>query len=182
MKYFIILDLEATCWEGKGTKPNEIIEIGAVCIDENKNRCGEFATFVKPTVHTQLSAFCTQLTSITQQQVDAAPLFPDALQAFQAWIAGFGDTYVLCSWGFYDKAQFNGDCLLHKLDTAWLKNHISLKHQHGTICKLQRPMGMSGALRYEKLQLEGTHHRGIDDARNIAKIFLKHFDAWQFGR
>ena len=36
MKY-IIVDLEATCWENKDQKKiNEIIEIGAVCINENK--------------------------------------------------------------------------------------------------------------------------------------------------
>lgn len=180
MKHYIVLDLEATCWEDKGLKPNEIIEIGAVCIDEERQIKDEFVTFVRPSVHPVLSPFCTQLTSITQTQVDAAPLFPEALILFQDWIAGFGTSYVLCSWGFYDKAQFNGDCLLHKLDTAWLKNHISLKHQHAKICSLRRPMGMSGALHYEKMKLEGTHHRGIDDARNITKIFLKHFDKWDY--
>mgnify|MGYP001593282097 CR=1 FL=1 len=153
MKHYIILDLEATCWESRSIKPNEIIEIGAVCINENKEVKGEFATFVKPTVHTQLSPFCTQLTSITQEQVDLAPLFPEALDRFLTWIQNFGTDYYLCSWGFYDKAQFNGDCLLHKLETDWLKNHISLKHQHGQLCG-KAPMGMSGALRYEKLTLK----------------------------
>ena len=41
-------------------------------------------------------------------------------------------------------------------------------------------MGMKGALRNENIKLEGTHHRGIDDARNIAKIFLNCFEDWEF--
>jgi inhibitor of KinA sporulation pathway (predicted exonuclease) len=35
---------------------------------------------------------------------------------------------------------------------------------------------MGGALKMEGIILEGTHHRGIDDAINIAKIFRKYID------
>ncbi len=31
-------------------------------------------------------------------------------------------------------------------------------------------MGMAGALKQLEIPLEGTHHRGIDDAWNIAEI------------
>lgn len=175
----IIVDLEATCWQGKAPAPNEIIEIGAVCVDENAAIIGEFVTFIKPTKSTHLSDFCTELTSITQDMVDDAPYFPEAVGAFQKWIASFEDEYFLCSWGFYDKKQFKQDCNLHELDTKWLKKHISVKHQHHKIRETTRPLGMKGALAMEDIPLEGTHHRGIDDARNIAKIFIKHFGKWK---
>jgi inhibitor of KinA sporulation pathway (predicted exonuclease) len=178
MKY-IILDLEATCWEKKDKQPNEITEIGALCIDENQNTLGEFNSFSKPIVHPELSEFCTKLTSITQKDVDTAPEFPEVLKNFQDWIESFNDDYFLCSWGFYDRVQFKNDCVLHKLDINWLENHISLKHQYGKI-KHKRPIGMKKALKKENIQLEGTHHRGIDDARNIAKIFVKYFEDWDF--
>lgn len=176
----IILDLEATCWQGKAPAPNEIIEIGAVCVDENAEILGEFVTFVKPTLSPQLSDFCTQLTSITQDMVDDAPLFPQALADFQAWIASFEDEYYLCSWGFYDKKQFKMDCQLHELDIKWLKKHMSVKHQYHKIKPTERPIGMKYALELENIPLEGTHHRGIDDARNIAKIFIRYFGQWKF--
>ncbi|MCE3228901.1 MAG: 3-5 exonuclease [Bacteroidetes bacterium] len=177
MKY-IIVDLEATCWEPKrpGSK-NEIIEIGALCVNENKEIESEFSEFVKPTLDPVLSEFCTRLTSITQEQVNKAETFPSVIKRFREWI---GEDYILCSWGHYDKAQFKQDCLIHKLDFSWLNNHISLKHQHGEIKRLRKPVGMRGALGMENLNLEGTHHRGIDDARNITKIFLKYFDKWKY--
>jgi len=34
-------------------------------------------------------------------------------------------------------------------------------------------------LEYFKIPLEGTHHRGIDDARNLGKIFEKMYDYTQ---
>jgi 3'-5' exoribonuclease 1 len=38
---------------------------------------------------------------------------------------------------------------------------------------------MGGALKKERLELDGTHHRGIDDARNISKIFKANFSKWK---
>lgn len=178
MKY-IIVDLEATCWEGRGKQRHEIIEIGAVCVDDDQNTLDEFCAFVRPRLHPTLSDFCKQLTSIRQEQVDQAQEFPQVLTQFQAWIAGFQDEYLLCSWGHYDRSQFIRDCQLHGLDTAWVQRHISLKHQYGELKGQRRPPGMRAALQTENIPLEGTHHRGIDDARNIAKIFKKYFGLWK---
>lgn len=36
---------------------------------------------------------------------------------------------------------------------------------------VSKGFGMSQALQQLGLELKGTHHRGIDDARNIAAIF-----------
>ena len=124
-------------------------------------------------------SFCTQLTSITQGMVDQGQTFPQALEKFLGWIASYGQDYVLCSWGFYDKTQFESDCRYHELATGWLSPHISLKHQYAEIHGI-KPCGMKAALRREKMSLEGTHHRGIDDARNITKLFLAHFDKWSY--
>jgi 3'-5' exoribonuclease 1 len=177
MKY-IIVDLEATCWENKNEpKQNEIIEIGAVCINENKEIESEFCAFVKPILHPTLSDFCKKLTTIKQSDVDIALHFDKVVVAFKNWIGT--EEYVLCSWGFYDKTQLTSDCKLHQLNTSWLNKHISIKHQHAFLKNLTKPMGMAGALSLEGLKLTGIHHRGIDDARNIAKVFLKYFEKWQ---
>jgi 3'-5' exoribonuclease 1 len=176
---YIILDLEATCWQEKGLKnKSEIIEIGAIKINQSQQLISQFSSFVKPSLHPVLSPFCTQLTSIQQKDMELAETFPTVLRQFKEWI-NVEEAYVLCSWGFYDKQQFKQDCLLHHLETNWLEQHISLKHQHATIKGLKKPMGMAGALYIEGLTLEGTHHRGIDDAKNIAKIFLKYFGKWK---
>ncbi|OJJ20318.1 3'-5' exonuclease [marine bacterium AO1-C] len=178
---YIIVDLEATCWEKRENRPNEIIEIGAVAINDEGEWIDEFDIFVKPLLHPVLSDFCIQLTSITQEMVDKASNFPQALQEFQNWITNCGSTeedYVLCSWGHYDRVQFKNDCVLHGLDAAWLASHISLKHQYADLKNLRRPIGMKKALQREGLKLDGTHHRGLDDAQNIAKIFLNYFEFW----
>lgn len=177
---YAIVDLEATCWEERTSRQNEIIEIGAVLVDEQKNIISTFEQFVRPLKHPVLSEFCTNLTSIAQADIAHAPLFADAVESFQQWMQGHGEHFLLCSWGFYDKRQLQSDCALHGVPTAWLENHINLKQQYAHVKKLRREIGMENALINEGMELEGTHHRGIDDARNITKIFLKYFDIWKW--
>ncbi len=174
---YIIFDLEATCWEQRvpGSR-NEIIEIGAVKIDAAGHKMGEFCKFVRPKLDPILSPFCISLTHISQEDIDSADPFPSVVQAFRDWI---GEAYLLCSWGLYDKNQFNHDCKLHGLSSDWVKQHISLKHQYPDIRGEGNKMGMKRALEIEGFSLDGTHHRGIDDARNISKIFLKYLGQWQ---
>ncbi len=179
MKY-IVFDLEATCWE-KGMKyQNEIIEIGALLINENKEIESEFQRFVKPIRFPILSGFCKELTSISQDQVDKAAYFYEVVEEFKDWFECEKEEYQLCSWGFYDKNQLINDCQISNLDDRWVSRHVSLKHQYQKIKRLRRAIGMKRALKNEKIPLEGTHHRGIDDARNINKIFTKYFDDWVF--
>jgi len=177
---YIIFDLEATCWDGWDKSQNETIEIGAVLVNENKEIVSEYSEFIKPLKYPILSEFCKNLTSIQQCDVDSAKYFSEVIEDFKNWITQNGNDYVLCSWGFYDRKQFESDCQVHDLDDNWVKRHISLKHQYGKFKKLKRAIGMKNALINEGIELEGTHHRGIDDARNISKIFIKYFQKWSF--
>ncbi|KAF5386757.1 hypothetical protein D9615_001814 [Tricholomella constricta] len=94
---FLVLDVEATCHQGTDFNfPNEIIEF-PVCLMQWKDRSddqkasqlevvAEFRSFVKPTWQPILSQFCTDLTGITQEQVDSAPSFPDVLASFEEFM------------------------------------------------------------------------------------------------
>ena len=177
---YIVLDLEATCWEGHDKSRNETIEIGAVKVNSNKQIVSEFEKFIKPIRFPVLSNFCKQLTSITQQQVDEAKHYYEVIEEFKKWIGYPNKNYLLCSWGIYDRKQFESDNELNNLESDWTINHISLKHQYSKFKKLKRALGMKRALEHEGIKLEGFHHRGIDDARNISKIFIKNFDFWDF--
>jgi len=94
---YIIFDLEATCWERPIRHRQEIIEIGAIKINEAYQITEEFQIFVKPSRHPILSEFCKELTSIRQEDVDAAPPFPMALDLFKEWIDTQNSPYLLCS-------------------------------------------------------------------------------------
>jgi len=171
-KFYLVVDLEATCWQDKSQEEkenkSEIIEIGAVLLDENKNVVGEFQSFVKPMVHRTLSDFCMNLTHINQRDVDNVCSFPYVHDSFLRFIEG--REVVFCSWGEYDKKQFRRDCLLHHLVEFPDGEFINIKRLFAE--KSCTPKcGVQKALAMLEMKFEGSPHRGIDDARNIAKIF-----------
>ena len=77
---------------------------------------------------------------------------------------------VFGSWGDYDRKQFQQDSHFHKVPFPIAYPHINLKQLFSEIQGLPKRYGMAQSLEMAGLILEGTHHRGIDDARNIAKL------------
>jgi inhibitor of KinA sporulation pathway (predicted exonuclease) len=171
--YFLVIDLEATCSDDKSIprQETEIIEIGAVILNRSTWEVdAEYQQFIKPIRHPILTDFCTQLTTIKQTDVENASTFPEAMISFKEWILKFPN-YTFCSWGDYDKRQFNQDCRFHEIPYPFTPEHINIKKQFSDYLGVSKAFGMAGALEKLGFELMGTHHRGIDDARNIAKIF-----------
>lgn len=179
----LVIDFEATCWaDGDTTAPqtppgwryrNEIIEIGAVLLDGHTLAIkDEFQSFVKPRYYPVLSEFCRQLTHIGQAEVDNAPCLHRVLWAFADHFHLRADDHdpVFASWGAYDKKQLDDDCQKCNIPNPFAPhNHLNLKMAVSRALGLKRA-GLQRTLDKLDLQFEGTHHRGIDDARNIARI------------
>jgi inhibitor of KinA sporulation pathway (predicted exonuclease) len=113
----VVVDVEATCWKkGVFSRKKETIEIGAVKLLRGRaeSRWPEFQTFVRPRRLPRLSSFCRELTGITQENVDAAPTFPEALRLFLEWSQPLERT-VLAAWSRYDLWQLDLDLEAHGL-------------------------------------------------------------------
>lgn len=183
IQHYLVVDFEATCCDLRAPplsvprEEMEIIEIGAVLVDAaTLQPQAEFQSFVRPVRHPRLTAFCTQLTSIRQQDLDAAPGFVEMAAALGDWLRSErrGPLWF-CSWGDFDRAQWQQDCAYHRIDDAIAAPHRDLKtlflqRQGLERCVLERAMRLAG------LRFAGTQHRGIDDARNIARLL-----PWIFG-
>jgi len=180
VKYYIIFDLEATCWENRpDSMTQETIEIGAVKLNYYGELESTFCRFIKPVLHPQLSYFCQELTTISQSDVNKASTFPSVIEAFQDWIDIYDEDYLLCSWGQFDARLLRQDCRLHRLEDDWLDYHINLRQQYTDLRRLTRRRGLRAVVEAEGFEFTGQHHRAIDDAINLAKIFVKYLDSWQ---
>lgn len=166
----VVFDLEATCWPAGSTPDRmEIIEIGATKLaPDTYDIISVFSTFVKPINEAELDNYCKDLTSIRQTDVDSAPIFPEAMDLFFEWIGS--DQVAFCSWGAYDIRQIYVDHKRHGIPAPdAFQRHINLKKVFAELYG-RRPCGMRKALNILGFELEGTHHRGIDDAKNISRI------------
>lgn len=166
---YLIVDLEATCWlNNRDNTKMETIEIGALMLPESLELpAPEYQRFVRPFTHPILSDFCTQLTTITQVEVDSANYFNVVFPEFVEWIGA--EPFTFCSWGDYDYKQLKLDASRWNVDfPAAFDQRLNLKRVFKQIH--HQRIGMADALKFLNIPLEGTHHRGIDDARNIARI------------
>lgn len=172
---YLIVDLEATCSDD-GSVPRdemEIIEIGAVVLDAQSFRIiDEFDAFIRPVRHPRLTDFCLSLTTIQQRDVESAGTFAAAIQEFVEWKSRYPNA-LFCSWGNFDKSQFQRDCAFHGIPYPFDAGHLNVKEAFSTSQNARRRFGVGEALDRLGLQFEGTPHRGIDDVRNIARIIRR---------
>jgi inhibitor of KinA sporulation pathway (predicted exonuclease) len=68
----LVIDFEATCWRGRPPKGmyNEIIEIGITGVDYRTKEIKFKDTIIVKPKFSEISAFCTELTSIDQKLID----------------------------------------------------------------------------------------------------------------
>jgi inhibitor of KinA sporulation pathway (predicted exonuclease) len=164
-----VIDVEATCWE-RNPPPgqvNEIIEIGLCAVDlETRERVERDRIMVKP-ARSEVSAFCTELTGITQEEADAGITFREACALLIS--RHHSDSRPWASWGDYDRKQFERQCggVRYPFGSA----HTNAKQRFAEAYGIRR-QGMAGALQSAGLPLEGRHHNGADDAWNIAALIL----------
>lgn len=170
--HYLIIDLEATCSDD-GSVPREemeIIEIGAVMMNARTWEFeDEFQSFVRPVRHLQLTDFCLTLTGIAQADVDGGPPYHEAIAALSRWMSRFPDC-LFCSWGDYDRKQFHQDCAHHLVEYPFTGGHLNLKAEFARHTGRKKQQGITEALRSLGMKFEGAHHRGLDDARNIARV------------
>lgn len=170
-EFYVVIDFEATCGSSVPRDEMEIIEFGAVLVDRYTLTIqDEFTMFIRPVLHSELTKFCVELTSISQEDVDNAYSFPTVLKQFNNWLSKHDGKKTFCSWGKYDKTQLLQDCELHDAEYPFNDEHVNVKTMFSDIRGYKRRYGLTSALKKLKLTFEGTHHRGIDDARNVARV------------
>ncbi|MCQ3929428.1 MAG: DNA polymerase III [Chloroflexi bacterium] len=168
----IVIDLEATCWETPKPPPGqerEIIEIGICTLDVvSGERLAKRSILVKPERST-ISAFCTQLTTLTQEQVmHEGVSFKKACSILKKEY--LSDERMWASYGDYDRAKFEKQCRLYKVSYPFGPRHLNIKSLFGLMNGIPREIGLEKAMGVLNLPMEGTHHRGHDDAWNAAAI------------
>ncbi len=166
----IVVDVESTCWEGEppSGQESEIIEIGLCPLEVASGELQETRSILVRPERSSVSDFCTRLTTLTQEQVDSGISFEEACALLRREYRT--TERVWASYGDYDRKQFERQCRAVGLPYPFGSRHLNVKSLFAIVHALPREAGMNEALAMMGLTLEGTHHRGGDDAHNIARI------------
>ncbi|MHA1301312.1 MAG: exonuclease domain-containing protein [Candidatus Helarchaeota archaeon] len=169
----IVIDVEATCWEGSIPlgQESEIIQIGICPIDiMSEKKLEKISILIKPE-RSEMSEFCKKLTGLTPEQLEKGVTFKKACEILKNKYLTKKRTWA--SWGDYDRRQFEKQCKSRDIKYPFGVSHINIKNLFALMKKLPNEVGLAKALEILDLSMEGMHHRADDDAWNIATILAK---------
>lgn len=166
----LVVDVEATCWQGPPPKgqESEIIEIGIVRVNPSKKKItGSESILIKP-VKSEVSEFCTKLTGHTQEALDKKGIthYEACAQITANYLAR---RKIWMSWGEYDRQAFWKNPETYPFSDS----HINLKNMFALIYGLHKTCGLHGALELLNMDFEGRQHSGVDDAINTAQVLIR---------
>ena len=174
----IVIDLEM-CQVPKSVskeiyKPrNEIIEIGAVMLDEGYNQISSFKSYVRP-LYGVLTLNISRLTGIVNEDIHNAPILEEALIDMINWISDIEvDIYA---WSENDWLQLNREIKHKAIDNDKINsiinetNWIDYQQVFGEKFGYPRKVSLIDALALTHVFLEGRQHDGLVDAINTARL------------
>lgn len=174
---FIIMDLEWNNTYARKTKGfiNEIIEIGAVKLDENLNFKDKFSCLVRPQIGKKLRGSVKELTNITNEEVRSGEPFTKVFSSFRRWI---GSECVLLTWGDGDiRVLIDNYKYLNGIDTIpFLSYYADMQAYIQSVLGTpkSRQIGLSTAA--QELGIDEScfsHHRAYDDSLLSAECLKK---------
>lgn len=166
----LVIDVESTCWLDMPPpgEESEIIEIGLCLLDVVTGRRELKRSILIRPERSAVSPFCTELTTLTQAQVSQGVSFARACTILREDYAS--GHRVWASYGDYDRRQFSRQCRAQRVPYPFGASHINVKNLFALSWGLPQEVNLVQALKMQGWELEGTYHRGDDDAWNIARI------------
>ena len=153
----------------------EIIEIGAVIMDENFLVLGEFKTLVKPQYNDSIGKTYETLTGISTHMVKDAPTFAIAYEMFVSWCESYGKEYEVYAWSENDYNQLvaemklKGYCNKEKMNP--LLKWFDFQKEYTEKLGLERIISLKKAMNYAGVDFKGHMHDALCDAKNTAELF-----------
>lgn len=178
MSKYVIVDLEM-CNVPKGfirdtyNWRSELIQIGAVVVDESLEITDEFMTLVSPEFGV-VDNFIEKLTGISRKDVQGAPRAKEALELFMNWLPSDA---TLVSWSENDENQIRKELeakgIVIEGLSDYLDNWIDCQKTFGEKMNAQKNYKLSEALIIADIDYDEGEHDALVDAKNTAQLFVK---------
>lgn len=177
---YIVMDLE---WNQGGDQEGrteeteerltfEVIEIGAVKLNDRGVRIGEFHELIKPQVYHEMNRITGKLIHLQMEELDKGIFFAQAAEQFMQWCSE--TPHLFCTWGDQDLTELQRNMAFYHMTPlsggplAFLdvQKLFSLAFEDG---KSRR--SLEYAVDFMELKKDAPFHRAFGDAWYTAKLF-----------
>lgn len=157
----------------------EIIEIGAVKLDEDGKEISSYKEYVRPEYTDKMNETCQELTGITMETLAGKPHFRPAFEHFLSWCnEGCTNAYEMYAWSENDWHQLDGELRLKGIDETdekvrWMLGHWQNFQQiYCNLLGLDQVISLDKAVSTLGETFDGQMHDALWDARNTAKLYV----------
>ncbi len=176
MLNYIVIDME---WNQPFSKEHikirngvklvgEIIQIGAVKLDEDKQIIDKFEIKICPRQYTVLQYMVKKVTSLTQSELRRGARFSDAINLFRNWC---GDKYVFLTWGPNDIPMLKDNLRFFGLSASWLPSWYNAQCFFNQQTENKgRQYSIDFALEYFSVIVDRDRHDALNDAYYTGRI------------
>ena len=175
---YVIFDLEWNQGVSHGEKhdkrlPLEIVEIGAVKLNDEREMIGEFSQLVKPQIYHEMHSITRKIIHLQMEELEKGKPFEEIMPEFLEWC---GDDTIFCTWGTLDLLELQRNMEYYHmapLNDRPIKYYdiqklFSLAYEDG---KSRRTLEY--AIDILNIKKDIPFHRAFSDAYYTAKVFDK---------
>ena len=162
----------------------EIVEIGAVMLDDQYLEISSFRSYVRPEFNDKIEKQCTKVTGITTETVADAPVLWPALQQFVQWCGT--EPLTIYAWSDSDLKQLKRELNLKEIECKELhrlcNNWVDFQRVFCDLLGIEKRVALKHAINAIQSEFDGDEHDALWDARNTAKIFALSKNEAEFQR
>lgn len=172
---YIILDLE---WNQSSTGkeevskilPFEIIEIGAIKLNNDRKMTDEFSELIKPQIYHEMHRITGKLIHLQMDELEQGSFFPEVMERFRDWC---GEDYIFCTWGPLDLVELQRNIRYYGIEPLAdgpfkfldVQKLFSIAYEDR---KSRRTL--EHAIDFLKIEKDIPFHRAFSDAYYTAKV------------
>ncbi|MEA4972324.1 DNA polymerase III PolC-type [bioreactor metagenome] len=151
--------------------PFEIIQIGAVKMNQDFQNIGEFNFYIRPVIYRRLHPYVEKITGITQEIMENGIPFEQAYNDFLTFVS---KDDILCSWGNDDIKSLFRNVRYHKLSSSKIPDRYMNIQSFATSYLNYEPgkaIGLKNAVDMLGVNIESDFHNALNDATYTAEVF-----------
>ncbi len=146
----------------------EIIQIGAIKLNERAEAIDCIDLLIAPTFYKKLHHRIKKMTGISKEDLQGKPKFKEAIEEFRNWC---GKDCLFLTWGYDDVQQLKDNLLMHDLDEDWLPPCLNLQGIFNRqIAHENRQFSLEFAMEQLNIVPSLQAHNAFNDAIYTARV------------
>lgn len=158
---------------------DEILEIGAVKVDENFNVIDKYRQIIK-TSYNIVDKKVYQLTDISNKEHESGIDLVEALRDFENWLGISKEDNGLCiiyTWSNSDYDQLYKECTRKEIETVLLDKYVTkwsdLQRIFDILTEADNCTGLHKAIEFAGIDIQGHEHDAVYDSIHTAALANK---------